>query len=197
MGNSHLIDCAEVIDQVMEWIGMKWKKSMIKAELRKWFPDLKGMTAEFIISAARKKIKVLYKIDATEYKGKQIEFYESIIRGKAKHRDKLTAAERLDKLLGLENISTDDPLITAQKIREALNKMDNTVSSEENENEEDGGLQENKNNKNEGDSKTNADESSGESIKIVSDEDDIFKDEDLPEEVLEELKNLRKSKDVR
>jgi len=131
MDYQELRDYEEAIDAVVEWIGKKWTKSMIKRELREAFPGIYLKTCNFLIYKARKKIRELYGIDPSFYKGSQISFYESVIRGKSKIRDKLSAAERLDKLFGLEQISTQDVNITIQKVQEALKEMDESVLGSE------------------------------------------------------------------
>jgi len=120
-------DCEEIVEAVMEMIGKRWTKSMIKAELRKWFPGLTDSSAQWIITQAKRLICKIYNIDPHEYKGKQIAFYESVIRGGAKVHDKLTAAERLDKLFGLEHITMEDPALMAQKIIEFKKQAEATV----------------------------------------------------------------------
>ena len=102
---------------------------MIKAELRDWFGDkLSAGLCNQIIEAARKKIRELYGVDAIEYKGSSIEFYQSVIRNpKAPIKFKLTAQERLDKLLGLESFSFDDPAVYAAKVAAAMKAADETV----------------------------------------------------------------------
>lgn len=126
-------ECMELVEAVMEWIGMRWTKSMIKRELREYFgQDLSFMTCNFLIKAACLEIRKRYNINPQYYKGKQIEFYESIIRNRhEKTKDRLTAAERLDKLFGLENVSTEDPDVVASKIREALKEMDESVGGQD------------------------------------------------------------------
>jgi hypothetical protein len=129
MSDNYLNQCDLIVDQVVEWIGLKWTKSMIKAELRDWFGDqLSSSLCSRIISHARWKIKELYKIDPAEFKGSSIEFYRSVIRNpKISVQFKLTAQERLDKLLGLENMSFDDPGLYAEKVAKAMEAMDGTV----------------------------------------------------------------------
>ena len=124
----------ELVESVMEWIGMRWTTSMIKRELREYFgSDLSFMTVNFLIKTANKEIRKRYNIDPQHYKGIQITFYESIIRKEhEKTKNKLSAAERLDKLFGLEQISADDPEIQARKIREALIEMDESVGEPDN-----------------------------------------------------------------
>jgi len=107
----------ELIDAVMEYIARKWTKSMIRRELREWFEDITLQTCNYLIGAAYRKIRDRYHIDPDQYKGQQVAFYESLIRDKhVKAADQLKAAERLDKLLGLENISSIDPAELINKI---------------------------------------------------------------------------------
>jgi len=106
-----------VVDAVMEWISLKWTPSMIRRELREAFPDITFKTCNWFIGAAKRKIVKLHGIDPNEYKGSQIALYETIIRNpKTKTPDIIKAAERLDKLFGLENISNIDPEQLAEKI---------------------------------------------------------------------------------
>lgn len=143
-GFNEIRDYDDVIDEVMEWIGRKWTTGMIKMSMREVWPGIKVSTIHAIIARARKKICKLYNIDPNEYKGSQISFYEAIIRSKAKTHDKLKAAERLDALFGLENVSGVDPADLAAKIRQFRQEMDTTI-----EDKSDGG------NKNGGQGKTN------------------------------------------
>lgn len=130
MEYKELRDWEDIIDKAVEWFGMKWHKGMMKTQLRAYFPGISLKTMNHVISAAKHKICKLYGIDPLEYKGSQISFYESIIRGKkAKIEAKIKAAERLDKLFNLEQVSGIDPEITARKIREALAAMRETVPS--------------------------------------------------------------------
>lgn len=142
-GFNEIHDYDDIIDECMEWIGRKWTTGMIKTQMREMWPGIKVSTIFVIISKARAKIRKLYNIDPNEYKGSQISFYEAIIRSKAKVRDKLKAAERLDALFGLESISNADPAELAAKIRQFIQEADSTIG------EQDGG------NKNVGDSETN------------------------------------------
>lgn len=130
-------ECMELVEAVMEWIGMRWTVSMIKRELREYFGnDLSFMTCNYLIKAAKAEIRKRYNIDPQYYKGVQIEFYESIIRNRyEKTKERLTAAERLDKLFGLEQITADDPEIQARKIREFLKEADESIG------EQDGGVE--------------------------------------------------------
>lgn len=140
--------CMEIVEEVMEWIALRWSNSQIKRELREWFPDITSVAASFLISAAKKEIRKRYNIQPQEYKGRQIAFYEWVIRSKNKTRDKLTAAERLDKLFGLENVDTEDAESTAHKIRKAINEINDEMFE--------GDIGDVTGNKSEGDGKTNA-----------------------------------------
>lgn len=128
MDYTELRDFDEVIDYVMECIGRKWTKSMIKFSLRDFFPGITTKTCVFIIYKAKKKIRELYNLDPSDYKGSQISFYESVIRGPSKIKDKLVAAERLDKLFGLEHAISVDVTTTAEKIQKALKDIDESVN---------------------------------------------------------------------
>lgn len=127
MADMDYSQCIEIVEAAMEWIALRWSKSQMKRELRDWFPGLSGMTCDFIFSAAKKEIRKRYNIDPDEYKGKAIAFYEYVIRGDSKMRDKLTAAERLDKLYGLEQLQHEDADTTARKIREALIQIEDQI----------------------------------------------------------------------
>lgn len=149
MADMDYSQCIEIVEAVMEWIALRWSKSQMKRELREWFPGLSGMTCDFIFSAAKKEIRRRYGINPDEYRGKAIAFYEYVIRGESKMRDKLTAAERLDKLYGLEQLQHEDANTTARKIRDALSQLDNQVIKEKPDGEA-------KNSVHEGDSEINA-----------------------------------------
>lgn len=122
--------CDLVIDAVCEWLGLKYRKSQIKLELAQLNggKPLDIWVFNKIVHAARTKIRNIYHIDAIEYKGSSIEFYELVIRDpEIAIKYKLVAQQRLDTLLGLEHLATDDPIIYAEKVAEALKAMDNTV----------------------------------------------------------------------
>lgn len=127
--------CDLVVDHVMELLGKRYRKSQIKIELAKLLNNgkpLKLTVVNKLINLARKKIRELYKIDSTEYMGCSIEFYSSILRDeRASLKYKLTANENLDKLLGLENISNEDPEEYASKLREAMKIMDGTIQGKD------------------------------------------------------------------
>lgn len=124
--------CDEIVDYVVDLIGRRFRKSQIKSCLAKinGGKRVKSWVAEKIIGLARQRIREIYKTDPVEFKGAAIEFYESILRGKYSLKYKLQARLQLDKLLGLENISTDDPNIYAEKVAEALQEMDETILGE-------------------------------------------------------------------
>ena len=125
-----MADYADVdilVDAVMEWYAMRWTKSQIKRQLREEFSDITVRAIESLLTMARRKIRELYGINPQEYKGRQIAFYEAIIRRKNKTRDKLTAAERLDKLFGLENVQGGDPATQAREIRKQIAEMEATM----------------------------------------------------------------------
>lgn len=126
--------CDLIVDAVVEWLGKKYKKSQIKLELAQinGGKRVNPWAVERIIHLARKKIRDLYHIDAIEFKGSSIEFYQSVIRSpKAKIRDKLQAQQRIDVLLGLEHLATDDPAVYAEKVKEAMEAMDGSVTGQE------------------------------------------------------------------
>lgn len=176
----------ELIDAVMEWIGMKWTPSMIRRELREIFPDITFKTCMWLMNKAKKLIRELHGIDPSEYKGSQIAFYETLIRGKKiKIADKLKAAERLDKLFGLESILNVDPAALAEKILEFKRRAAQTV----------GGKQDDGGNKNDGERENTDDTTNGASkednktISTVEFEDkSIDEDNTTIEEVNKELK---------
>ena len=131
-----------LIDQVCDWIGQKWTESMIAFKLReKLDPGLKRSTVKHMVKQAKTRIMQRYHISPEDYKGEQIAWYEYVQRGKsftgygdgapAKMCDRLRAAERLDALLNLENISNDDPAEQAKKIHAFLRAAEATVSQED------------------------------------------------------------------
>lgn len=126
-----------LVEACMEWIAMRWTKSMIRAELRDWFKeDINYKICQSIIRAAKDEIKRKYNIDASEYRGRQISFYELIIREKKYYNEhikvesRIKAAERLDKLFNLEGIQAEDADAIAEKVRAALQEMDENQFSE-------------------------------------------------------------------
>jgi len=120
----------EVVDDVMEYLGMKMRKSHIKQKLREVHPEISTTTIELLITAAKKKIVEVFKCDPQEFKGSAIEFYSSIIRNpKNPLKYRIICQQRLDCLLNLENIETDDPQEFADKIRSALGDIDETVTN--------------------------------------------------------------------
>lgn len=122
--------CDLVIDAVVEWLGLKYRKSQIKAELTEinGGKPLNPWAYNAIIKAATQKIRDIYHIDAVESKGSSIEFYSAIIRKpKIAIKYKLIAQQRLDALLGLEHLATDDPKIYAEKVARAMKAMDASV----------------------------------------------------------------------
>jgi len=127
-----------VIDQVAEYIAMKWTKTQIFNHLRQTFPDLKRRTVRALIRRAGKDIMERYGINPEEYKGQQIAFYEYVIRGqsydkkdgcKSTVKERLVAAERLDKLFNLENIVNADPAEKAAQIIEFIKQAKETVGN--------------------------------------------------------------------
>lgn len=117
----------DLFEECAEWMGLKWTKSMIKRELRGFFPGITLRVMDYIMYRARKVIRSKYGINPQEYKGSQITFYEYVMRGKEKMHDKLTAAERLDKLFGLEHISDDNVDDIAAQIRDGITSMKASV----------------------------------------------------------------------
>lgn len=120
--------CSELIDDIVEWIGQKWTKSQIKKKLRelKFTPRV----MENLISLARLQIRSMYKIDPAEFKGSAIEFYCSVIRGQFDIRYKIMCQERLDKLLGIEHIASEDPNAYADRILSAMAEADGSVTGD-------------------------------------------------------------------
>lgn len=188
---------AEIVDACMEWIGMRWTTSMIKRELRAIAAlYLSDRTCKTVIRAAEARIRKLYGIEPQYYKGKQIAFYEYIIRKQGeKTKDKLAAAERLDKLFGLDQISGVDPEATARRIRDELQAMDESMNI----GEQNGGDQENEQrstNGGEGENEKRVDESvetdganKTEKQEIIDNEDNIC-DSELSTEALDFLNNI-------
>jgi len=119
----------ELVDQVAEWLGMKMRKSHIKAKLREIYPDVKICTMMRLITLAKARIVEIFNVDPNEFKGSSVEFYCSIIRDlEAPIKYKLVAQQRLDILLGLENVVTEDPQQFAQKIHDAMKEMDSSLA---------------------------------------------------------------------
>ena len=126
-----------VVDQVADYLAQKMTKTQIFNKLRGVFPDIKRRTVRALIRAAGKDIMARYGISPEEYKGEQIAFYEYVLRGqsydkdgcKASVKERLAAAERLDKLFNLENIVNSDPADKAAQIIEFLKQADATVGS--------------------------------------------------------------------
>lgn len=183
-------ECTELVEAAMEWIGMRWTVSMIKRELRSYFGShLSFGTCNWIIKAANKLIRDRFNIDPQEYKGIQITFYEGIIRNcKEKTQNQLKAAERLDSLFGLEQISSDDPEIIARKIREELNAMNESMNIEGDDNDGE------QRNTNDGDGQVDA--GNGEQNSVLGDnstnkENTSVEDDPDAKKAIEELKNLK------
>lgn len=122
-------ECEEVVDQVVEYLGMKMRKSHIKIKLRELLgEEIAINTIEHLISTARKRIVELYQVDVSEFKGSAIEFYSSVIRkDDVPLKYKLVAQQRLDILLGLEHTSLEDPQTYAQRVLDAMKEMNDTV----------------------------------------------------------------------
>lgn len=196
-------DSMELVETVMEWIGMRWTVSMIKRELRSYFGnDLSFQTCNYLIKSAKAEIRKRFNIDPQEYKGIQITFYESIIRrSKEKTINQLKAAERLDSLFGLEQVTGDDPEVQARKIREALKEMDecfeDTENGDEQRSENDG---EGENKTEDGDSKRNesgCNDSGSQSSEKISGEtsqptEPVAESEVSVEEAVNEIDKLKK-----
>lgn len=187
-------DSMELVEAVMEWIGMRWTVSMIKRELREFFgDDLSFKTCNYLIKAANAEIRKRFNINPQDYKGIQITFYESIIRNRSeKTKNQLTAAERLDKLFGLEQVSSDDPEILARKIRDALKEMDESI-----EDKQDGDKQGSTNGgdgKNEtgddGNDRINKNENTTIEGDETSKENLVIEDDNIPFEVIEEVRKI-------
>jgi hypothetical protein len=119
----------ELIDTVMEYIGKQMRKSHIKLKLREDFPDLKIHVIERLIKLAKQRIIEVYKVNPEHFKGCSIEFYASVLRDPDEGtKYKLIAQQRLDAMLGLENITSEDPTEFAQKVQDAMREMDETVA---------------------------------------------------------------------
>lgn len=121
----------ELIDSVMDYIAQKWTPAMIRRQLREYFPDITLKTCNYLIHNAKRRIRERYGIDPEEYKGEQIAFYEYIMRKNYKIADKLKAAERLDKLFGLENVTNIDPAALVNKILEFKRQATNTIGGKD------------------------------------------------------------------
>lgn len=126
--------CDLIIDHVVELLGRRYRKSEIKMELAKinGGNPLNFRIVNTIISKAKAKIRTMYGIDPVEFKGLSVEFYQSIIRNeKSALRSKIRCCENLDRLLGLEHLTADDPTALASKIAEAIKAMDETVQGKD------------------------------------------------------------------
>jgi len=74
----------------------------------------------------------LSKIDPIEYKNQSIEFYKQVINSpNIPPKLRLTAQKQLDHLLGLDQLSTEDPQEYAAKVCEAIKAADASVSGGE------------------------------------------------------------------
>lgn len=122
--------CEEIVDAVVEMIGRKYHPAQIRRALREIDPNITLKTCNHIIMLARRRILALYQIDPNQFKGEAIEFYSSVIRNdKMSIRYKLVAQERLDKLLGLEHISLDDPKKYITSLNQALREMESLTGA--------------------------------------------------------------------
>jgi len=120
----------ELIDQVVEWLGMKCRKSHIKAKLREIYPEVNLPTIEKLITLAKKRIIEIFHCDPQEFKGSAVEFYSSIIRDvEVPIKFRIVAQTRLDSLLGLEQVTSDDPQEYASKVQDALREMDGSLAN--------------------------------------------------------------------
>lgn len=191
-------DSMELVEAVMEWLGMRWTESMIKRQLRDYFGEhLSFQTCKYLIKAAKAEIRKRFNIDPQEYKGLQITFYESVIRRKEeKTKNQLTAAERLDKLFGLEQITFDDPEIMARKIREGIASMKESVSGENDGGNEEVIKENGGEGKNDAENKQEViqsagDGSSGNERNETNKEEPIIEDSSISSKIPEELKNIK------
>ncbi|KKL11009.1 hypothetical protein LCGC14_2550120 [marine sediment metagenome] len=195
MDYKELTDSEDVIDAAVEWYGKKWHKGMMYAEMRKWFPGVSIGTMNRVLKIARHKICALYGIDPLEYKGSQISFYESILRdNKNKVDSQIKAAERLDKLFGLEQVSGADPADLARKVIAFKKEIEEQNSGEDEENG-DGG---NKHEGNGGNEPTDIPKENLKSTETKSTDgrNDVDEDIDLPDTLTPEmLKELRFNND--
>lgn len=119
----------ELVDQVVEYLGQRMRKSHIKAKLREIHPDVKICTVERLITLAKEKIMKLYQVDAEEFKGCSIEFYSMVIRDqKAPLKYRILCQQQLDRLLRLDEVVSEDPQGFAERVQEALKEMDGTIA---------------------------------------------------------------------
>ena len=128
--NTPLHECPDVVEMVCELLGRRYKKSQIKAELRKIIPDLSFQACDKVIKAARQQIVSNYKIDPSEYRGYLIEELERLLRNdKTPIRYRLKTIHELAELLHLHHIGLDsqDPAEYAKRIAEAIKQMDGTI----------------------------------------------------------------------
>lgn len=120
----------ELIEQVVEWLGMQWRRCQIREGLLKILgeDELPSGLLDHVIELARKRIRDRLKIDPEEFRGYSLTFYSSIIRDeRAGLKYRLHAQTRIDKLLGLEAINLDDPHAYAEALRNAVRGMDRAV----------------------------------------------------------------------
>lgn len=121
--------CAEVLEQVMEWLGRQWRLSQIRQGLIEIMgEDVSWELTKRVVNFARQKIRVELGVDADEYRGRAVEFYASIIRSdRAGLKYKLHAQTRLDKLLGLEAVPEGNPNEYAENLRRAISMVDSGI----------------------------------------------------------------------
>lgn len=127
--NTPLHECPEVVEMVMECLGRRYKKSQIKAELRKIIPNLSRQACEKVIAAARKQIREKFKLDPQEYRGYLIEELERLLRNdRTPTKFRLKTIHELVLLLGLDHIAeTEAPEAYAEKVKEAMRAMDASI----------------------------------------------------------------------
>lgn len=148
-GPTQHIVCDELVDFVVNCLGMRYTKSGIKqaiAELgQQCTPPVtlrpSSQTIEKLITAARNKMINRVRENRGIHKGDALAFLESIIANpNASWRDKLGAQQQLTELsglahqheieerrLGLAGALAKAPDEQAQRILAAMNKMDETI----------------------------------------------------------------------
>ena len=92
----------ERIEFTRQLIGRCQTKSMIKAAFRKRYGETDGRTVEDYIARARRAIDVDAGRGVEIMRTQQVEFYQAMMATAARDCDKIRAAERLDKVKGLE-----------------------------------------------------------------------------------------------
>jgi hypothetical protein len=100
----------ERIERTREMLASGLQKRVIKRRLAKRY-GVNPRTCETYLARARELIVQASGRARPEWRAESLAFYESVIADRlASTRDKVKARERIDKLLGLEDKSTGNPL---------------------------------------------------------------------------------------